>query len=175
MISSHDDKQAGFADPSAPAVTVDTKADTLAMRSPESFAGSTAAPTVCIIEDDAAIRETMRALLEDEGYQVIEAADGLTGYRLLRTTSAPLIAVVDHKLPKMDGCDLLELAAQDEALRSRHAFIFVTASPHRAEEDCGESLDGLGAPLVAKPFDIDQILEPIAQAARRLSSEASQG
>jgi CheY-like chemotaxis protein len=171
MISSRDEKPTDFADASAPLARVDT----LELRSPKASSAFAAAPTVCVIEDDEAIRETMRDLLEDEGYQVVEAADGLTGYRLLRTASAPLIAVVDHKLPKMDGCNLLELAAQDEVLRTRHAFIFVTASPLRAEEDCGESLDELGAPLVAKPFDIDQLLEPVAQAAMRLSAQASQG
>lgn len=133
-----------------------------------------APPIVCVIEDDDAIRETVRALLEDEGYQVVEAADGLAGYQLLCAASAPLVAVVDHKLPRMDGCDLLELAAQDEELRARHAFIFLTASPQRAEEDCGESLEELGAPLVAKPFDIDQLLEPVAEAAQRLTGVAPQ-
>lgn len=132
------------------------------------------APMICVIEDDEAIRQTVRALLEDEGYQVVEAADGLAGYQLLRTAPAPLVAVVDHKLPRMDGCNLLELVAQDEELRARHAFIFLTASPRRAEEDCGESLDELGAPLVAKPFDIDELLAPVAEAAQRLTGVAPQ-
>ncbi|HEX2349185.1 MAG TPA: response regulator [Ktedonobacterales bacterium] len=164
MTNSRDEKQAGFADSSATTLNVDVLA--------ERDLASSARPSVCVIEDDDAIRQTVRMLLEDEGYQVIEAADGLSGYRLLRTAPVPLIAVVDHKLPRMDGCDLLELAAQDEELRARHAFIFVTASPRRAEEDCGESIEELGAPLVAKPFDIEQLLEPVAEAARRLSAQA---
>lgn len=126
-------------------------------------------PVVCVIEDDEAIRTALRTLLEDEGYRVLEAEDGLAGYELLRSSAAPLIALVDHKLPKMDGCDLLDLAAKDEDLRTRHEFIFVTASPHHAEDDCGETLEELNIPVVSKPFDIDEVLEPVAAAAHRLS------
>jgi CheY-like chemotaxis protein len=127
------------------------------------------ASAVCVIEDDEAIRTALRALLEDEGYRVLEAEDGLAGYELLRSSASPLVALIDHKLPKMDGCDLLDLAAKDEGLRRRHEFIFVTASPRRAEDDCGEALEELNVPVIPKPFDIDEVLEPVAAAAQRLS------
>jgi CheY-like chemotaxis protein len=79
-----------------------------------------------------------------------------------------LVALLDHTLSEMDGCDLLEIVAQDAALRERHAFIFVTASPRRAEKECGETLDEMAAPLVAKPFDLDTLLAEVAQAVARL-------
>ncbi|MEO7000214.1 MAG: response regulator [Ktedonobacterales bacterium] len=125
--------------------------------------------TVCVIEDDHDIRETLRFLLEDTGYRVIEAEDGLTGYALLQQSTERLVVLLDHKLPQMDGCDLLELAANDEVLRVQHAFILVTASPKNAEEDCGEHLDDLDAPLISKPFDIDEVLDAVAEAATRLA------
>lgn len=127
------------------------------------------APAVCVIEDDEAIRTALRTLLEEEGYCVLEAEDGLVGYELLRSSATPLVALIDHKLPKMDGCDLLDLAAKDEGLRTRHEFIFVTASPRRAEDDCGETLEELNVPVIPKPFDIDEVLESVAAAAQRLS------
>src|SRR5579864_3667533 len=100
-----------------------------------------APPHVAIIEDDGAIRETLRTLLEDAGYRVIEAKDGQTGYDLLRQSDKRLIALIDHKMPRMDGCDLLHLVEHDTDLRARHTYIFVTASPKRAEEDCGDTLE----------------------------------
>lgn len=126
-------------------------------------------PAVCVIEDDEGIRETLRDLLEGEGYRVIEAADGRTGSEILRASPERLVAMVDHKLPVMDGCDLLELAAHDEELRHRHAFILVTASPKRAEDDCGDTLQELDAPLIPKPFHIDDLLDAVAEAATRLA------
>jgi len=128
-----------------------------------------AGPLVAVIEDDEGIRETLRFMLEDEGYRVVEAVDGVTGCDLLRNSTERLIAVVDHKMPRMDGCDVLELAANDEQMRAQHIFIFVTASPRRAEEDCGEALAELDVPLVPKPFELDELLGVVADAAKRLA------
>lgn len=137
----------------------------------EAWDGSYELPYVCVIEDDEAIRETLRSLLEDAGYQVIEARDGRSGFTILCESAERLIALVDYKLPALDGCDLLELVANDEALRDRHAFIFVTASPQRAEEDCGDTLEELNAPIVPKPFHIDEVLDAVANAAQRIAAK----
>ncbi|HET9111467.1 MAG TPA: response regulator [Ktedonobacterales bacterium] len=127
-------------------------------------------PTVCVIEDDEALRDTLRMLLEEEGYPVVEAADGLAGYRLLTETDQRLIALVDHKMPQMDGCDLLERMEQDATLRARHTYIMLSASPKQADEDCGETLEELEAPLVHKPFSIDEVLDAVAEAVQRLGA-----
>lgn len=129
---------------------------------------SRALPPVCVIEDDTAIRETLRLLLEDAGYQLIEATDGRSGLTILRESAERLIALIDYKLPALDGCDLLQLIADDDALRERHAFIFVTASPQRAKDDCGDTLEELNAPIVPKPFHIDEVLDAVAEAAQRI-------
>ena len=126
-------------------------------------------PVVAVIEDDEATRETMRMLLEDAGYAVTEASDGLAGYTLLCQSEQRLIALVDHKMPRMDGCDLLDLVEHDATLRARHTFIFVTASPKRAIEDCGDTLQELDVPMVSKPFHIDEVLDAVADAAGRLA------
>lgn len=126
-------------------------------------------PQVCVIEDDAGIRDALRALLEDAGYHVLEATNGAEGYRLLRSSAVPLVALVDHKMPQMDGCDLLELVDQDEEMRSRHTFIFVTASPRAAEQDCGETMEELSATLLPKPFHIDDVLDAVAEASARIA------
>jgi CheY-like chemotaxis protein len=127
---------------------------------------------VCIIEDDEATCETVRDLLVDAGYDVVTAANGLLGYAMLTTSMERLIVLLDHKLPKLDGCDLLEIVAQDEDLRARHTFIFMTASPKRALEDCEEALEDLDVPLIPKPFDIDELVEAVQQAEQRLVAVA---
>jgi len=123
---------------------------------------------VCIIEDDEATRDTVRDLLVDAGYDVVTADNGLAGYNMLVTSLERLIVVLDHKLPKLDGCDLLEIVANDEHLRARHSFVFMTASPKRALEDCEETLEELDVPLVPKPFDIDELVEAVREAEQRL-------
>jgi CheY-like chemotaxis protein len=124
---------------------------------------------VCVVEDDDAIRETLRYLLEEEGYRIVEAVNGLDALRLLQSAPERLVVLLDHKLPEMDGCDLLDIVANDAALRERHAFILVTASPARAEQDCGETLEELGAPLLPKPFGIDEVMDAVADAIQRIA------
>jgi DNA-binding NtrC family response regulator len=124
--------------------------------------------TVCVIEDDEGIRDIVRDLLTDEGYRVIEAATGLEGKHILDTSAERLIVVLDYRLPALDGCDLLEIVAQDEDLRERHTFIMMSASPAKTVEDCEEAIDELDVPIVPKPFDIDELVEAIRQAEERL-------
>ncbi|HEY1388502.1 MAG TPA: response regulator [Ktedonobacterales bacterium] len=124
--------------------------------------------TVCVIEDDEGIRDIVRDLLTDEGYAVIEAATGLDGKRLLDASAERLIVILDYRLPALDGCDLLEIVAQDEDLRERHTFIMMSASPAKTVEDCEEAIDELNVPIVPKPFDIDELVEAVRQAQMRL-------
>ena len=127
-----------------------------------------AAATVCVIEDDEGIRDIVRDLLTDEGYNVIEAATGLEGKQILEASAGRLIVILDYRLPALDGCDLLEIVAQDEDLRERHTFIMMSASPAKTVEDCEEAIDELDVPIVPKPFDIDKLVEAVRQAQMRL-------
>ena len=123
---------------------------------------------VCIIEGDEPTREVVRYLLTDEGYEVIEASNGLQGKALLEAARDRLIVLLDHRLPMIDGCNLLEIVAQDEALRARHTFLMMAASPRHAIEDCGDAIDDLDVPLVPKPFSIDELVEAVQEAQQRV-------
>ena len=123
---------------------------------------------VCIIEGDEPTREVVRYLLADEGFEVVEASNGLQGKTLLEAAPDRLIVLLDHRLPVIDGCNLLEIVAQDEALRARHTFLMMAASPRHAVDDCGEALSDLDVPLVPKPFSIDELVEAVQEAQQRV-------
>lgn len=57
---------------------------------------------VCIIDDDAMLRSTLRNTLEDAGYLVFEACNGRTGVEMARQCNASL-AVVDIVMPDQEG------------------------------------------------------------------------
>ena len=94
---------------------------------------------VCVIEDDEGIRDIVRDLLTDVGYDVIEAATGLEGKEVLDASVERLIVVLDYRLPALDGCDLLEIVAHDEDLRERHTFIMMSASSPKSRSNIGIS------------------------------------
>lgn len=126
---------------------------------------------VLVIEDDADIRAALRLLLEDAGYTVGEAVDALHGRDALFSSTSPLVVLVDHKLPVMEGCDLLEVVRQDQDLQ-RHAYILMTAaSPVEVQRECEDVLH-ICCAVVHKPFDIDAVLSAVEEAEHTLTSQA---
>jgi CheY-like chemotaxis protein len=81
---------------------------------------------VLIVDDDAAIRETLARLAEDAGYDVLTAQDGITALKVLQTSARPLVVLLDVMMPGMSGVDVLNRVAADNRLACHHAFILMT-------------------------------------------------
>jgi len=128
--------------------------------------------TILIVDDDVAIRETLRFALEDAGYEVVEAAGGAAALDVMRASARPLVVLLDRIMPPPDGEAVLEAARADGALASRHAFVLVTAGTTRFSPDFAGHLAAMGVPVLQKPFDLDVLLDAVALAARRLVSIA---
>ncbi len=62
--------------------------------------------TVLVIEDDPRFRLTLTAYLEDSGFTVLEAADGLEGMEIF-TRARPEIVLTDLRKPRLDGCGVI--------------------------------------------------------------------
>jgi len=113
---------------------------------------------VLVVDDDTGIRDVLRDILEDAGYLVDEAANGKSALRMLRASGHPRIVLLDLWMPEMDGLGVLGAVAEDAILRSRHAFVLVTADP-RAARRVDERLAGaLHVPIIAKPFEMAELL-----------------
>lgn len=124
---------------------------------------------VLIVDDDQGIRDALRMMLEDSGYTVLEAADGLAALRSLRTATHDMVVLLDHRMPVLDGEAVLTAVAQDPVLSVRHAYILLTAGPMASLPSpmCG-MLDNLSATVLAKPFDMEALLSAVGAAARRI-------
>lgn len=121
-----------------------------------------------IVDDDPEIRHTVRVVLEDEGCAVVEAADGVEALRILRTTMTPLVVLLDLRMPRLDGLGVLQAVAADRTLRDQHAYVVMTANAPPLPDDLTALLDLLAIPVLRKPFDIDQLVQLVGEAARRL-------
>lgn len=127
---------------------------------------------VLIVDDDAAIRQTLRAALEDESYGVLEAGDGLAALGVLRESDEPLVTLLDLRMPVMDGMRLLRTLEAEEQIAQRHSFLVVTANQEIIGAEGRALLNRFGAPVIGKPFDLDDLLGAVEAAARRLGPEA---
>ena len=113
---------------------------------------------VLIVDDDLSIRETLRLALEDAGYAVAEASDGVVALDLLRAARAPMVVILDLMMPRLDGAGVLGVIAGDQRLARRHRFILTTASHHTMSLAFANLLTNLNVPVVHKPFDLDGLL-----------------
>jgi two-component system, NtrC family, nitrogen regulation response regulator NtrX len=69
-------------------------------------------PSILIIDDEQGIRAVLKDVLEDEGYDVLAAEDGLRGLSLLETNPVDLV-ILDVWLPNMGGIDVLKRIKTD--------------------------------------------------------------
>lgn len=122
---------------------------------------------VLVVDDDTDIRETLRLALEDEGYVVHEADDGVVAIEALRTSPRPLIVLLDLMMPRLDGEGVLRAAATDERLR-RHVYLMVTAKYQSLPTSLRSLLLRLDVPVLPKPVDLDDLLNAVTAANWRL-------
>jgi two-component system, sensor histidine kinase and response regulator len=110
--------------------------------------------TILVVEDDAALLEGLRDILEFAGYAVVTARNGLEGLQALSDTSPDLI-VSDINMPRLDGYQFYaQVRARPELVSV--PFIFLTAKSEKHDVRRGKLL---GADdYVTKPFEEADLL-----------------
>ena len=122
---------------------------------------------VLIVDDEAAIRQSLQGILSDEGYQVSTAADGPEALKLV-AEEGPELVLLDIWMPGPDGLEVLE------KLKKRHPHLPVVMISGHGNVETAVKATKLGAfDFVEKPLDMDKILLTVRNALemRRLSSE----
>lgn len=119
---------------------------------------------VLVVDDDQDIRATLRTLLKDEGYLVMEATGGVEALALLRTDPPPLVVLLDYNMPRMDGGQVLRSLEAEGPPPTRHRFLLLTAR-RTLPISLRPTLDRLAIPVIHKPFDIDDLLARVERAA----------
>jgi DNA-binding NtrC family response regulator len=122
--------------------------------------------TILIVDDEAAIRESLETLLEMEGYEVELAATGEEG--LARLASRPFdLMLLDFALPDRNGLEVLqELRQRDGEL----AVIMITA--YGTVENAVRAMQGGAMNFIQKPWDNEKLLADVrAVLARRRAEE----
>jgi CheY-like chemotaxis protein len=128
----------------------------------------TNAPRVLIVDDEPDIRQSVRILLEDAGYHIQEAPDGLAALEILRTSPHPMVVLLDLMMPKLDGHGVLGVIAGDRHLAERYRYIVMSATNRTLPLPFATLLTSLRILVVPKPFDLDILLDAVARAARDL-------
>ncbi len=110
---------------------------------------------ILLIEDDPLIREILVDFLEDEGYVVDEAENGLKALDHLSHHEQPHLILTDMVMPVMDGW---RFAKEYSAQCPSPAPVIVMTAAADAEK---RALDIKAANWIAKPFQLDDLLTMI--------------
>jgi UDP-3-O-[3-hydroxymyristoyl] N-acetylglucosamine deacetylase len=114
--------------------------------------------TILVVDDEEQIRQSLRGVLSDEGFGVLEAGDGRRARELLRT-EAPDLVILDVWLPEIDGISLLE------EIKSTHPSLPVIIICGHANIEAAVRATRLGAAdFIEKPFSLEALLASIERA-----------
>lgn len=112
---------------------------------------------ILIIDDEKFFIQPIRLLLEKQGYEVIEASDGLKGLSLARSENPSLI-ILDIMLPGFDGFQMCKLLKFDSKYRDI-PIIMVSAKDSDRDKDLAAA-SGANLYLV-KPVPLDELLSKV--------------
>ena len=120
---------------------------------------------ILVVDDDAEVRKTLSSILSNEGYSVETVENGKQATKISEKSRFDL-ALIDIKLPDMDGTELLHRLKKNQPHMIK---IIITGFPtlENAMETVNEGADG----YVLKPFDTEKLLEMIRKHLKRETAE----
>jgi two-component system KDP operon response regulator KdpE len=122
---------------------------------------------ILIVEDDPALRNSIRSILERNGHAVHAAGDGAAGARELQSGVFDIL-LLDIGLPFVDGWRILG------SLEGKRLPSIIVISARGEERDKVRALDMGADDYLAKPFGADELLARIRAVLRRAKQPAAQ-
>jgi CheY-like chemotaxis protein len=122
--------------------------------------------SILLADDDASFRKTLRGVLEEEGYAVTEAANGIETMEMLASAAdgdrpVPDVVVLDVCMPGYSGLGVLSVMRR---FHERPRAIVVTGNTDPSVQGFARRLGAVR--VVHKPIDLDLLLAEILAAAR---------
>lgn len=111
---------------------------------------------ILVVEDEAAIADLLALILEDAGYQVEIAENGLVAWNRLEERR-PELVISDLMMPFLNGWDLLAQMRAHSDYQSIPVILMSAAHPSTAPQGFS------GTTFIPKPFDLDHLLESVEQ------------
>ncbi|MBC7693634.1 MAG: response regulator [Methylotenera sp.] len=109
--------------------------------------------SVMVVDDDDAIREAVKEILEMEGYEVTTARNGAEALDLLNRSPPPCVILLDLMMPVLNGWQFLEAKKKTAAIVALPVVVVSAVADHQREKDHGATQ------IVRKPPDVDSLLK----------------
>jgi DNA-binding NtrC family response regulator len=123
-------------------------------------AGSKASGTILVVEDEEALLKLTAERLEESGYEVLQARDGIHALEIARSFEGSIhLLLTDVMMPRMGG---LTLARNFSELRPDTRIVFM--SGHAPRDTSNREAMRCGSGAIQKPFSHDQLMEAVRAA-----------
>lgn len=120
------------------------------------------AKKVLVVDDSAAIRQSITYVLQQGGYEVVEAKDGVDGLTALQSMDVLDLVITDVNMPNMDGISLIRSIRE----QPKHKFvpiIVLTTESQGSKMNEGKEAGATG--WIVKPFSADKLLGVVKKVA----------
>lgn len=118
-------------------------------------------PKILVIDDERAIRNTLKEVLEYENYEVDTAEDGETGLKLFDSNNYDIV-LCDIKMPRMDGVEVLQKIAE-----IRDDIPVIMISGHGNIDTAVDAIKKGAFDFLEKPVDLNRVLITLKNALER--------
>jgi len=123
--------------------------------------------TILIVDDETQIRTTLRGILSDEGYRVLDADDAHKALNVI-AFQRPDLVILDIWMPHMDGIELLgQLKTREPELP------IIVVSGHGTIETAVRATKLGASDFIEKPFSLETLLRSVRRAMRKEANEDS--
>lgn len=129
---------------------------------------------VLIIHEDDDIRDMLVMLMEEAGHTVRAAADNAAGLREL-AECPPCVVLFQREWQRNDRLGILGLlvAAGRTDCAAAHQFVLLSVAPSAIPDPLAELVIRYAVPVIAEPFDMDELLRAVERAAAVLQPSPS--
>jgi len=110
--------------------------------------------TALVVEDDEQLAYILRFILEREGFEVHQAADGRAAEQMVSTLAPPAIVTLDVMLPHTDGYEILRRIRATTGWQDVPVILLTSRSQ---EQDIVRGLESGANDYVVKPFKPDEL------------------
>jgi two-component system chemotaxis response regulator CheY len=110
---------------------------------------------ILIVDDSAAIRQSISFILKQEGYETIEAGDGLEAYNLLPGLESLDLIITDVNMPNLDGIGFIRKARELPKFKFTPILVLTTESQGSKMNE-GKEAGATG--WIVKPVNADKLL-----------------
>ena len=111
--------------------------------------------TVLVADDHDVNRKLLRTLLNAEGYEVLEAADGTQALAVLQNARQPMVGLIDWEMPEMEGT---EVCKETRKLQFSPPIYLILLTVRDSKQDIVAGLQCGANDYITKPFDKTELL-----------------